>query len=455
MNWFSRLFRKDDTGQILTTQQLAEYLWRGGKSVAGVNVTPATAMTYSAVFSCTRVLSEGVAMLPCQVYRRTGRTTKPEPGHRLYSILHDSPNDFQTAQEFWEWVIACLCLRGNAYAFINRTTRGVAELLPITPMVVQPKLLPDGGTVVYDVTLNAGLKRFSSADILHIKLFTLDGFVGLSPVAWQRETMGMGLAAQEHGARLFANASRPSGLISTDKKLSPEASKRLIADVEEIVGGLENTGKTLVMGDGMKWQQIGMSSEDAQWLEGRKFTRSEIAGIYRVPPHLIGDLERSTNNNIEHQGQSFLSLTLVPYLRRIEQRVAMQLLTVPERQSGLYAKFNANALVRGDMAARGTFYKAGVTDGWLTRNEVRELEELNPIDGLDLPLMPLNMTDGTKPPAAAQSATVVDDGAGADAEPDGGECTCTCAPCKAGECDGCTDEGCTCEGCTCDAARAA
>lgn len=394
------LFRKDDHARILTSQQLAEYLAQGSSTHAGVTVTPAKALTYAPVFACVRVLSESVGVLPLHLIERRNGVRRRAEDHPLYRLLHFAPNGFQTATEFWQWAVACLALRGNAYAFKTVVRDEVRELLPIAPGAVTPKLLDDGGTVVYDVALTSGTKRFKASEIFHLKLFSLDGVTGLSPVGWMRQTIGVGLAAQEHGARLFANGARPGGLISTEKPLSKEASKRLIADVEEIVKGAENAGRTLVLGDGMKYQQIGLSSEDAQWLEGRKFSRSEVAGIWRVPPHLIADLERATFSNIEHQDLGLMKHTLMPYLVGIEQRIWMSLLTEEEKAS-YYAKFNQDALLRGDAKSRAEALAIEVQNGVRSPNEWRELNDQNPREGGDIYLTPANMLINGKAPATA------------------------------------------------------
>jgi HK97 family phage portal protein len=391
---FNQLRKSDTHSRILTTQQLAEQLARGASTHSGVSVSPSSALTYAPAFACVRVLAEAVGTLPLHLYARSGKLREKAEAHPLFRLLHFAPNKFQTATEFWQWVVTCLALRGNAYAFINRGVleREVMELLPLATTAVVPKLEDDGGTVVYDVTHKGGVrKRYPASAILHVKLFSLDGVTGLSPVGWMRETIGMGLAQQEHGARLFKNSARPGGVLSTKKELSVPASKRLIEQVEEIVGGLENAGRTLVLGDGMEWTQIGMSSQDAQWLDARKFTRSEVAGIWRVPPHMIGDLERATFSNIEHQDLAFVKHALMPYLRNIEQRIWMSLLT-DEEQKTHYAKFNQDALLRGDAKSRAEALDIEVRNGVRSPNEWRELNDMNPREGGDIYLTPTNMT---------------------------------------------------------------
>jgi HK97 family phage portal protein len=389
--------RRKDSHRTITSEQLAAELARGSSTSSGVSVTPSSALTYAPAFACVRVLAEAVGTLPLHLYERRGKMREKAENHPLFRLLHFAPNGFQTATEFWQWVVTCLALRGNAYAFINRV-REVAEILPLAPTAVVPKLEDDGATVVYDVTHKGGVKkRYPASALFHVKLFSLDGVTGLSPVGWMRETIGVGLAQQEHGARLFKNSARPGGVLSTKKELSAQASKRLIEQVEEIVGGLENAGRTLVLGDGMEWTQVGMSSQDAQWLEARKFTRSEIAGVWRVPPHMIGDLERATFSNIEHQDLAFVKHALMPYLRNIEQRIWMSLLT-SEEQKTHYAKFNQDALLRGDAKSRAEALDIEVRNGVRSPNEWRELNDMNPREGGDIYLTPTNMTINGQPP---------------------------------------------------------
>jgi HK97 family phage portal protein len=409
------VFKKDSP--ILDSRTLWEFLSRSSSSSAGVDVTPTRAMQHASVFSCVRVIAESLGQLPLHLYKQQGRNKNKATDHRLYSLLHDSPNGYQTAQEFFEMIGAHLALRGNFYAYINRTTRGVGELLPLNPGAVVPRLLTDGATVVYQVTFwDGSTDVLDASKVFHVPLFSLDGYTGLSPVTYARETIGLSIATEEHGARLFSNGAKPGGVLQSDQSLKKDQIDLIREQFEELHKGNENAHRIAVLGGGLKWAQVGLSAEDSQFLETRKYQRSEIAGIFRVPPHMIGDLERATFSNIEHQGLSFVTLSLMPYLRRIEQRIWMQLLTPPE-QSTYFAKFNAAGLLRGDMVARSNFYKSGINDGWLVRNEARESEDLNPIDGLDIPLMPLNMTDGREPPEDPAEADPADPAA---AEPNPG-----------------------------------
>lgn len=397
---FDRLFRAHV--RTLTSADLARVLAARSTSAAGVSVTPERAMALSAVFSCVRVLAESVGQLPVHLHEQRGREKVKATSHPLHDLLHFAPNKFQTSQEWQEWVVACLALRGNAYCRIIRTGAGnrkrVSELQPLHPEAVTPKYDAAAGEVGYRVALaGGGSETFSSSDILHIPLFTLDGFTGVNPIQYAREAVGLGIGAEEYGARLFANGAQPGGVLQHPKALSKTAYENIVSSWEERHQGSSNSHRPAILEEGMVWQSIGFSAEDAQFLETRKHQRSEIAGMYRVPPHLIGDLDKATFSNIEHQSLDFVVRGLVPYLRRIEQRIAFQLLT-PEERTRYFARFNVNGLLRGDMAARSAFYQQMLNAGAMSPNEIRDLEDLNPREGGDIYLTPLNMAVDGKPP---------------------------------------------------------
>lgn len=401
------LLRKENR-RLTTSEDIERFLERQGwASSAGLNVTPMKAMQYAAVFACVRVLAESIGQLPLHLYQQNGREKTKATAHPLYSLLHDAPNEYQTAQEWKEWVAACFALRGNSYSQIirvgSRSNPRIGELLPISPDAVTPKVDSKTREVRYVVQQSqGGTVTLPASDVLHLKLFPLDGVLGASPVSYARDAIGLGIATEQHGAGLFARGAAPGGVLSTDQKLDEESAERMRDTWEERHAGAANAGRVAVLEQGLKWQAIGMSSMDAQWLESRKYQRSEIAGIFRVPPHLIGDLERATFSNIEHQSLDFVVHTLMPYLTRIEQRIALQLLTPDERKTH-FAKFAVGGLLRGDMQARSQFYTQMVHNGALSPNEIRELEDQNPREGGDVYLVPSNLT--TNPvDAAAQAA---------------------------------------------------
>jgi HK97 family phage portal protein len=397
-----RLFSPSQKAAAFTSEDLRGVLARGSASAAGVSVTAERALALATVFACVRVLAESVGQLPLHLYERNDRERKKATGHPLYSLLHDAPNEHQTAQEWLEWMVACLALQGNAYCQVIRVgpagRQRVSELLPLQPGAVQPKRDARTGDVTYRVALDGGgSDTLPASEVLHVKLLPLDGLMGANPVRHAREAIGLAIGAEEFGAKLFANGAQPGGVLEHPGKLSEPAYKRLQESWAARHQGSSNAHQVALLEEGMKWQSIGFPASDAQFLETRKYQRSEIAGLWRVPLHLIGDLERATFSNIEQQGLDFVVHGLMPYLTRIEQRVRLQLLS-PEERKRYFAKFQVAGLLRGDMAARGAFYNQLTNLGALSPNEIRELEDMNPREGGDVYLTPLNMAVNGKPP---------------------------------------------------------
>lgn len=388
---------------IDTPEKLAQVLGVGYETVTGRQVTTSRAMQMTTVFGCVRVLAESVGMLPCRLVKEEGRKRETASGHRLSRLLSIAPNGYMTAQEFWELLMVCLCLRGNFYAYKVWALGNVVELLPLDPGSVKPKL-GDDWTVTYEVTFKDGTtKTLTQDDIWHVRLFTLDGLNGLNPISYARQAIDLGLATEEHGSRLFTNGAVASGVLTTDQALSDEAFERLKTQFHGEHMGVANAYKPMILEMGLNWKPISLNAEDSQFLETRKMQRDEICAIFRVPPHLVASLEKATFNNVENLGLSFVNYSLVPYLTRIEHRIRVGLLSEKD-QLNHYAKFNAGALLRGDLKGRYESYGKGIQWGILSPNDCRELEDLNPRDGGDVYLTPLNMT--TDPEAAnADQAT--------------------------------------------------
>lgn len=396
------VFRKSDSTRVLSPQDLDRVLRSGSESSTGISVSAETASRFGVAFACVRVRAESIGQLPLHFYERRGERDKMKAlNHPLYALLHDAPNEATTSQEFWEWVSASLDLRGNAYVFINRLPSGVPfELLQLDASWVQVKR-DQKRDIYYEVTVpGAGMVRYPASSILHIKQLSLDGgLTGASVIEQARNTFGLGMALEQHGARFFKNGAAPTGVLQTDQVLTEATYKELRDSWEEAHGGMANAHRVAVLEAGLTWHAVSLNMKDAQFLEGRKFQRSEIAGLFRVPPHLIGDLERATFSNIEQQGLDFVIHGLMPTLTRIEQRIKLQLVAQQDRQK-YFAKFQVGGLVRGDMAARGAFYNTLVQNGALSPNEIRDLEDMNPREGGDIFLTPLNMNVNGKPPEA-------------------------------------------------------
>lgn len=392
----SLLGRKSDVQIVDTPEKLAQALGAGYESNAGQRVTTTSAMQQLVVFNCVRVLAESMGMLPCRLLKQTGRVRLPATSHRLYPLITMAPNSYMTAQEFWEMLVACLCLRGNFYAYKVKALGNVVELLPLNPDIVTPKL-KDDWTVEYKVNFKSGVQTLTQDEIWHVRLFTLDGLNGLNPIAYARQALGLGQAMDAHAAKLFTNGAVTSGVLRTDQALSEEAYSRLKTEFQGEHMGVANAYKPMILEMGLDWKPISLDAKDTQFIESKKLTEAQICGLYRVPPHLVASMEKMTLNNIEHMGMSFVNYSLVPLMTRIEHRIQVGLLNEKDRLTH-YAKFNAGALMRGDLKGRYDSYGKGIQWGILSPNDCRELEDENPREGGDIYLTPMNMT--TKPEAA-------------------------------------------------------
>ena len=396
MAWWNPFSRQ----KAVTVDDIAREIARARMGASGAVVSSESAMRVAAVYGCVRVISETVASLPLHIYRRTDRGKERANTHPLYRLLHDTPNPWQTAMEFREMMQAHLCLRGNAYAYINWVGPSiVSELIPIHPDRVTVKQRPDM-SLVYEVR-NAGgaTTEFAAEDIFHIRGLSSDGISGRSVLDDARETVGVAISTQEYAGRFYANDATPSLAVTLQTKLSPEARQRFVNSWQETFGGSRNARRTVVLEEGAKVEPIAMTFDDAQFLETRKFQRSEIAGIFRVPPHMIGDLERATFGNIEHQSIDFVTHCIRPWLVRWEQALSRALFTAP----GFYFPEHAvEGLLRGDVKSRYDAYAIGRLNGWLSANDIRALENMNPINGGDVYLQPLNMAPAGSPAAQGQ-----------------------------------------------------
>lgn len=402
--WFKFGRKSGEVVQVISTpRQLLEFLERGQLVSSGVTVNAQSAFDHMPVFACIKVLSESVGQLPLHLYRRKANLREKADDLPLYWALHAQPNEYLTSQEFWEMCVAHLCLRGNFFALINRGDPALSkiaptiELLPMSPDAVTVRQREDR-SIAYEVLFTGGKKAVLGQDeVLHIKSFSLDGVRGVSVLTHARSAIGRNIAVAEHASRFFRNSARPGGIISHPKVMSDTAYKRLKESWDEMHMGVDQAHRVAVLEEGSAWTSVGLSAEDAQMLESQKFGRTEICGLFRVPPSMIGDLERATFSNTEQQARSFIDFSLMPYLTRIEQRIRMQLIGEEDRKS-IFAKFNTGALLRGDMVARADFYTKQVQNGALSPNEVRELEDLNPREGGDIWLTPSNMLVNGKLP---------------------------------------------------------
>jgi HK97 family phage portal protein len=368
--------------------------WLGSAMTAsGVSVTADNAISVAAVYSCIRVLSETLAGLPLIVYRRKpGGGKERATDHWLYQLLHVAPNGWMTSFAWREMGMAHLCLRGASYSRIVGDARGKRQLIPIHPDRMRPVLL-DSGRLAYEMqNQNGGFTTLLQEEVLRIPFMTLDGVRPVTPIQSQRETIGASLASQDYGARFWANDARPTGgWIEMEGDFKDEVSGNKFRDKWQAAMTGENRHKTPFLPKGMKYHPLSLTMEDAQFLDTRKYQRSEIAGLFRVPPHMIGDLERATFSNVEQQSIDFVVYTMQPWLSRWEQELSRGLLSESEQEE-YFVEFLVDGLLRGDATARANYFRTAVLTGWMNRNEVREIENMNRADGLDEYLTPLNMT---------------------------------------------------------------
>lgn len=372
-------------------------------SFAGVNLTPELAMTFSAVYACVNVIAQTVASLPLITYRRMKRGRERAYDFYLYSILHDLPNPEMTSYDLRMAMQGHLGLRGNCFAEIVSDGAGrVSEIWPLRPDRMTLKRAPNG-ELLYVYTLpqsvGGGEKAFRKDQIWHIRGLSSNGLVGLSPIGQAMQGISLGLAMEEFGGRFFGSGAQPGFLLKHPTKMSDEAYKRLRKSWEERISGLGNAHRVAILEEGVTTEKIGIAPEEAQFLESRKFQIRDIARFYRMQPHKIQDLEQATFSNIEHQSIEFVTDTIRPWLVAWEQAIYKDILLVSERKK-YYTEHLVDGLLRGDTKSRYEAYGSAINAGWMVRNEAREKENMNPIDGLDEPLTPLNMmngTDGTGP----------------------------------------------------------
>ncbi len=367
----------------------------GAPTGAGVVVDEESSITLSAVYACVRIISETIASLPLNVYQRDGSSKHIARDHPLQHLLHYEPNDFMTSFVFRETMQAYVTLWGNAYARIKRNggARPTA-LIPIHPSKVKP--LIKKSALWYEVTTKAGPMLIPAVDMLHIPGLGFDGLQGKSPIQVARENIGLGLASQGFGADFFKNNASFSGVLESPNTLKPEARKNITESWKNRHSGQGNRFLTPLLEGGIKFNPIGIPPEQAQWIASRKFQLTEVARIFRVPPHMMADLERSTNNNIEHQGMEFVTHTLRPWAVKWEQEQDRKLFRESEKLSH-YSKFNMDALLRGDAKTRAMFLRTHFHMGTMNRNEIRALEDQNPIEGGDTYYIPMNLTPDTEP----------------------------------------------------------
>lgn len=396
MSWWQRI-----AALVQRTQPIQPGIAFG--TGAGALVTPDTALAYAAVWSCVRIITETIATLGWHIIRNVGDTRERIAGGPVDWMLNVQANPEMTAFTWRETALLHVLLYGNHYSEIERDTVGrPLAIWPLLPDSVQVERPPEGGPLVYRVNPGMGREyRLIPRNVLHVHGLGWDGMLGMSVIATARRSLGAGLAMDEMGANFYKNGAHVGMALKHPGKLSEAAKDYLKASFKEAYTGSDKAFKTIVLEEGMDMVKMTMSMIDAQFLESRKFQVSEICRWFRVPPHKVADLERATFSNIEHQAIEFVQDTILPWCRRLEQEVDVKLFG-SGRQGTLQTRLNIDTLLRGDIASRYAAYEKGRNGGWLSANDVRRLENMNPIDNGDIYLQPLNMGEaGAIPPPAA------------------------------------------------------
>ena len=415
MKFLSVLFKSGDKPQNRTAG--SSYAFFMGGTPSGKAVTERSAMQMTAVYSCVRILAEAVAGLPLHLYKYTDGGGKEKAlDHPLYRLLHDEPNPEMSSFVFRETLMTHLILWGNAYAQVIRNGKGeVVALYPLMPNKMSVDR-DENGRLYYTYYRGSdeAIKNkdfavtLQPSDVLHIPGLGFDGLVGYSPIAMAKNAIGLAIATEEYGAKFFANGAAPGGVLEHPGTIKDP--QRVRESWQSTFGGSGNANKIAVLEEGMKYTPIGISPEQAQFLETRKFQINEIARIFRVPPHMVGDLEKSSFSNIEQQSLEFVKYTLDPWVIRWEQSIQRALLSQGEKAQ-YFVKFNLEGLLRGDYHSRMNGYAIGRQNGWMSANDIRELENLDRIpaeEGGDLYLINGNMLPLKN--AGAFANTPTDDG---------------------------------------------
>lgn len=362
----------------------------GASTASGKTVNDESALQVSTVWSCVRILAETIGSLPWGIYRKDRKGNAEKIDHRVAEVLVGTPNEEMTSQEFRECEMLNLVLRGNGYAIIERTGKNISSLQPVPAAQVEPKRENDG-RLVYRINDRGKWQPFPAEKVFHLKGFGSNGLVGLSPLSYARESMGITLGQMEAAAKMFAQGLRPSATLKFPQWLTDEQRQKARENITKIYEGSQNAGKVFLVEGGMEIEPWSMTPDDAQFVELFGWSVDDICRFFRVPPHMVAKLDRATFSNIEQLSLEFVTFTLLPYFVRWEQAVQKRLLAPGERGE-VFLRFNFEGLLRADTNARANLYASGLQNGYLNRNEVRALENLNSVPGLDDYTVQSNMT---------------------------------------------------------------
>lgn len=371
--------KRASPGNIANPPSWLTDFFTGGVSLSGLHITEDDMLKVSAVYACINLISNTIASLPFPVYERKERGRERARDHYLYNVLQYEPNPEMTSFDFRKFMQYQLELFGNAYANIVRDSAGrVIEMWPIPAVNVRPRRNSSNQKLVYDVSLPSGeFRTLLDYEILHLRGLG-DGLLGYPPLKYAREIAALALAAEGYGAEFFSNGAIASGIVEMPGKLSEEAKKRFEESFRQKYEGLSNKHRIMFLEEGLKFHQTTIPQDNAQFIETRKYQVEEVARFFGVPPHKIASLDRSTYSNIEHQSIEFVQDCIRPRAVNWEQAIHRQILR-PTEKSKYYAEFLLDGLLRGDMASRAQYYQAGRNNGWLSANDIRELENMNPI----------------------------------------------------------------------------
>lgn len=395
---FGRLRKYFSNRSLTDEKSWNTSLWNlfGSQSLAGETVTEHTALTYSAVYNAISLISGTIGALPLHLMQRKEKSKRIADDRIMYSVMHDAANPYMTAMAFRECLMAHILAWGNGYAEIVRNGYGeLIALWPITPNRAAPVMI--GAEIFYRIKMTNEPDIYLPREkVLHVPGLGFDGFSGYSVVAMARKSIGLGMAMETFGSRFFGEGTHPGVIVEHPGKLSPEAHSNLKGSLSDTYSGLGNSHRLMLLEEGMKFQKIVIDPKDSQFLESRNFQIPEIARWFNLPPHKLKDLSRSSFSNIESEQISFVTDSILPWLVRLEQNYNSQLLSESDRQySGrgrLYYKHSVEGLLRADAASRGSYYREMFNIGAMSINEIREKEDMDPVDGGDIHLVPMNMT---------------------------------------------------------------
>ena len=402
--------------KLLFKNNMEEYIQRFmsgadlDDTTLGDNIDPVTAMKYTAVFACNKVLAETFACMPVVLYRKDNNGEREAVNDlAIFDILHNKPNEEMSPFNFKEACMTSINLGGNSVC--ERLVNNKGQLVGLYPYQysgVEIKRDPETKGLIYVIKQGTSEKTLTRNEVFHVPNLSFDGIIGLSPITYAASAIRLGVSYEQFGVNLYKNGANPSGSFEVPGELGEESFNRLKKELKHNYAGLKRTGTPMLLEGGMKFSPMTINPVDAQLLESKSFQAEDICRIYRVPQHLIQLLGRSTNNNIEQQSLEFVMYTMLPIFKRFEENINMQLLSEQERKAGYYVEFKMDSLLRDDAVSRATSYATGRQWGWLSVNDIRKLENMPSILNGDVYMQPLNMGEAGKIQPTDQSKAMVE-----------------------------------------------